>query len=225
LSPSGAQDHGGRLLNPLWRIEAMPLKSTFAAVAALTGVAAVSSAQAAETVRVRGTIVSLDGSTLTVKTREGPTSAVALATGWKVTGVAKASVEDIKPGDFVGIASLPTAAAGDGAIEVLIFPPAMKGTGEGSYPWDLKPKSTMTNATVTNAVKGVDGRTVTLSYSGGQEKKISIPEGIPIVTFGAATADDLKPGATVFVPAQRGDDGGLSAGRIVVGTNGVVPPM
>jgi hypothetical protein len=225
LSPSGAQDHGGRLLNPLWRIEAMPLKSTFAAVAALTGVAAVSSAQAAETVRVRGTIVSLDGSTLTVKTREGPTSAVALATGWKVTGVAKASVEDIKPGDFVGIASLPTAAAGDGAIEVLIFPPAMKGTGEGSYPWDLKPKSTMTNATVTNAVKDVDGRTVTLSYSGDQEKKISIPEGIPIVTFGAATADDLKPGATVFVPAQRGDDGGLSAGRIVVGTNGVVPPM
>jgi hypothetical protein len=101
----------------------------------------------------------------------------------------------------------------------------MKGTGEGSYPWDLKPKSTMTNATVTNAVKDVDGRTVTLSYSGGQEKKISIPEGIPIVTFGAATADDLKPGATVFVPAQRGDDGGLSAGRIVVGTNGVVPPM
>jgi hypothetical protein len=225
LSPSGAQDHGGRLLNPLWRIEAMHLKLTFAAVAALTGVAAVSSAQAAETVRVRGTIVSLDGSTLTVKTREGPTSAVALATGWKVTGVAKASVEDIKPGDFVGIASLPTAAAGEGAIEVLIFPPAMKGTGEGSYPWDLKPKSTMTNATVTNAVKDVDGRTVTLSYSGGQEKKISIPEGIPIVTFGAATADDLKPGATVFVPAQRGDDGGLSAGRIVVGTNGVVPPM
>jgi hypothetical protein len=225
LSPSGAQDHGGRLLNPLWRIEAMPLKSTFAAVAALTGVAAVSSAQAAETVRVRGTIVSLDGSTLTVKTREGPTSAVALATGWKVTGVAKASVEDIKPGDFVGIASLPTAAAGEGAIEVLIFPPALKGTGEGSYPWDLKPKSTMTNATVTNAVKDVDGRTVTLSYSGGQEKKISIPQGIPIVTFGAATADDLKPGATVFVPAQRGDDGGLSAGRIVVGTNGVVPPM
>jgi hypothetical protein len=225
LSPSGAQDHGGRLLNPLWRIEAMHLKLTFAAVAALTGVAAVSSAQAAETVRVRGTIVSLEGSTLTVKTREGPTSAVALATGWKVTGVAKASVEDIKPGDFVGIASLPIADAGDGAIEVLIFPPAMKGTGEGSYPWDLKPKSTMTNATVTNAVKDVDGRTVTLSYSGGQEKKISISEGIPIVTFGAATADDLKPGATVFVPAQRGDDGGLSAGRIVVGTNGAVPPM
>jgi hypothetical protein len=105
----------------------------------------------------------------------------------KVAGIAKASVEDIKAGDFVGIASLPTAAGGDGAVEVLVFPPAMKGTGEGSYPWDLKPKSSMTNATVTNAVKGVDGRTLDLSYSGGKEKKISIPDGIPIVTFGPAT--------------------------------------
>ena len=203
----------------------MHLKMTFAAVAALTGVAAVSSAQAAETVRVRGTIVSLEGSTLTVKTREGPTSALALKPGWKVTGVSKASVEDIKPGDFVGIASLPTAAGGDGAVEVLVFPPAMKGTGEGSYPWDLKPKSTMTNATVTNAVKDVDGRTLTLSYSGGQEKKIAIADGVPIVTFSPATEADLKPGATVFVPAQRGDDRALVTGFVVVGTNGVSPPM
>ena len=101
----------------------------------------------------------------------------------------------------------------------------MKGTGEGSYPWDLKPKSTMTNATVSNAVKDVDGRTVTLSYSGGQEKKIAIPDGTPIVTFAPATEADLKPGATVFVPAKRGADGALAAGFVVVGANGVVPPM
>jgi hypothetical protein len=174
---------------------------------------------------VRGAIVSLEGSMLTVKTREGPNAAVALKPGFKVAGVAKASLDDIKPGDFVGIASLPTAAGGDGAIEVLVFPPAMKGTGEGSYPWDLKPKSSMTNATVTNAVKGVDGRTVDLSYSGGREKRISIPDGVPIVTFGPATEADLKPGATVFIPAQRGADGALAAGFVAVGANGVNPPM
>jgi hypothetical protein len=195
------------------------------AVVTLLGIAALSPTQAAENVRVRGTIVGLDGSTLTVKTREGPNAMLTLKPGWKVAGVAKASVEDIKPGDFVGIASLPTAQGGDGAVEVLVFPPAMKGTGEGSYPWDLKPKSTMTNATVTNAVKSVDGRTLDLSYSGGKEKKISIPDGVPIVTFGPATEADLKPGATVFVPAQRGDDGGLAAGFVAVGTNGVDPPM
>jgi hypothetical protein len=109
---------------------------------------AVSPAPAAESVHVRGAVVSLDGSTLTVKTREGQNAAVALKPGFKVAGITKASVEDIKPGDFVGR-----------AVEVLVFPPSMKGTGEGSYPWDLKPKSTMTNATVANAVKGVEGRT------------------------------------------------------------------
>jgi hypothetical protein len=195
------------------------------AVAAFLGVTALSSAQAAENVRVRGTIVGLDGSTLTVKTREGPNATVMLKPGWKMAGVAKASVDDIKPGDFVGIASLPTAAGGDGAIEVLVFPPALKGTGEGNYPWDLKPKSSMTNATVTNAVKGVDGRTLDLSYSGGKEKKIAIPDGVPIVTFGPATEADLKPGAAVFVPAQKGDDGALGAGFVVVGNNGIDPPM
>ncbi len=202
----------------------MNLKLTPAVGLAFLGIAIISPAQAVENVRVRGTIVGLDGSTLTVKTREGPTSALALKPGWKVTGVAKASIEDIRPGDFVGIASLP-AAGGDGAIEVLVFPPAMKGTGEGSYPWDLKPKSSMTNATVTSAVRDVEGRTLTLSYSGGGEKKIAVADGVPIVTFGPATEADLKPGATVFVPAQRGDDGALATGFVVVGTNGVSPPM
>jgi hypothetical protein len=195
------------------------------AVAALLEMTALSPAQAAEMVHVRGAIVGLDGSTLTVKTREGPNAAVALKPGFKVAGIAKASVDDIKPGDFVGIASLPTAAGGDGAVEVLVFPPAMKGTGEGSYPWDLKPKSSMTNATVTNAVKGVEGRTLDLSYSGGKEKKISIPDGIPIVTFAPAPEGGLKPGAMVFVPAQKGDGGALAAGFVAVGANGVDPPM
>src|ERR1700727_1420598 len=195
------------------------------AVLAFLGSAPLFPTQAAETVRVRGTVVGLDGSTLTVKTREGPNAMLMLAPGWKMAGVAKASVEDIKPGDFVGIASLPTSTGGDGAIEVLVFPPALKGTGEGNYPWDLKPKSSMTNATVTNAVKGVDGRTLNLSYSGGKEKKIAIPDGGPIVTFAPATEADLKPGATVFVPAQKGDDGMLAAVFVVVGNSGIDPPM
>jgi len=200
--------------------------AVFGAVAVLSFVeiTEIRPAQAAENVRVRGTIVSLDGSTLTVKTREGPTAALALKSGWKVTGVAAASLGDIKPGDFVGVASLPRAAGGDGALEVLVFPAAMKGTGEGSYPWDLKPNSTMTNATVSNAVKEVDGRMLTLTFH-GQEKKISVADGTPIVTFAPATEADLKPGATVFVPAQRAADGALSTGFVVVGENGVAPPM
>jgi hypothetical protein len=196
---------------------------TAVAVVAVLSIAEVRSAQT-EDVRLRGKVLSLNGSTLWVKTREGTDEWVALRPGWKVTGVAPASLADIKPGDFVGIASLPKSSGGDGAIEVLVFPAALKGSGEGSYPWDLKPGSTMTNATVANAVKDIDGRTLTLAFKGG-EKTISVPEGIPIVTFARATEADLKPGAAVFVPSQRSSTGALASVFVVVGANGVAPPM
>lgn len=181
-------------------------------------------AQATVRVNVRGSILSLTGNTLKVKTRDGKTVDVGLADGWKIAGVTRAAITDIKPGDFVGIASVPKADGGDGALEVLIFPPAMKGTGEGSYGYDLKPNSSMTNATVANAVKGVDGHTVTVSYH-GKEKKINIPEGTPVVTIVEASTEDLKAGAMVFIPAAKDGAGALATNRIVVGTRGIVPPM
>ena len=191
-------------------------------------------ANAADNVRVRGTVSKFEGSTLTVKTREGDVEVIGLAPGWNVSGVAKASVDDIKAGDFVGIASVPTAEGGDGALEVVIFglrgvekniSGRSQGDGEGSRPWDLQPNSSMTNGTVANAVTGVEGRTVTLTYDDGQEKKISIPDGTPIVTSPRPRPQDLTPGATVFVPAERGADGALTSSRVVVGSNGVAPPM
>ncbi|GAA3093120.1 hypothetical protein GCM10010520_43830 [Rhizobium viscosum] len=188
------------------------------------GLSQAASAQENQRVRVRGTIESLNGDTLTVKTREGSDATVALKSGWKVSGIRNASVDDIKVGDFVGVASLPKGTGPDGAIEVLIFPAAMKGTREGSRPWDLQPNSSMTNATVSNAVKAVDGHTITLTYQ-GKEKTISIAEGTPIVTFAPATKDDLKPGAGVIVMAEKAADGSISAAQVAVGINGVIPPM
>lgn len=171
---------------------------------------------------VRGTVVSFSGNALKVKSREGKIVDVTLATGWQLSGVAQASLESIKPGDYVGIASMPNA-KGERALEVVIFPPALRGAGEGSYGWDLKPHSNMTNASVSDLVKGVNGRTVTLTYN-GQQKTITIPEQAPIVTFAPATNDDLKPGAVVFVSASMAD-GVLTGRNVVVGKNGVVPPM
>ena len=181
-------------------------------------------AAASKRVNVRGTIESVTDKSITVKTREGPDATVALGDGWVVGGVAKAKIDDIKQGDFVGITNVPKSEGVSSAVEVVIFPAALKGTGEGDRPWDLKPNSSMTNATVTNAVKEVDGRTLTVNYH-GTEKKITVPDGTPIVTLAQATKDDLKPGATVFISAERVSGGSLSTKRIVVGTNGVVPPM
>jgi hypothetical protein len=202
------------------RISASPLIA-----AALTALIATTAASgAAERIRVRGTIIGLNGQTLAVQTREGTPVDIALAEGWGVSGMARMAMADIKPGDFVGIASLPRDKGGDGALEVLVFPAAMKGTGEGSYGWDLKPNSTMTNATVAEVKKAEGEHTLTLSWQ-GKEKTIAIPEGTPIVTFASATPSDLKPGAVVFINGEKSDAGAISAKRVIVGTNGVVPPM
>ncbi|OWV90961.1 hypothetical protein ATY81_06455 [Rhizobium sp. R72] len=181
-------------------------------------------ALAQEAQRVRGAIESLNGNTLVVKTREGTDQTITLKPDWKVRGIKKASVDDIKPGDFVGVASLPKVDGGDSALEVLIFPAAMKGTGEGSRPWDLKPNSTMTNATVAKAVKAIDGHTITLTYQ-GKEKTISIADDTPIVTIAPAGKKDLIAGARVIVMGEKAADGTVSATNVTVGTNGAIPPM
>ena len=194
-----------------------------AAVLMMSGVG-LQAAQAADKIRVRGVVESLSGDTLKVKSREGKDVMIMLKSGWSVNGIVKADVSDIKPGDFVGIASMPTDSGVNGALEVLIFPAAMKGTGEGDYGWDLKPKSSMTNATVASAVTSVNGPTLTLTYKGG-EKKISIPPGTPVVTIAPATKADIKAGAGVIINGTTGSDSMVEADRDVVGINGVVPPM
>ncbi len=206
----------------------VPKLSRFFAIgltsALLVGTTLSTASAADDAVRVRGTVIALKGDQLQVQSREGKAVTVTLKKDWAVAAVAKASIGDIKTGDYVGIASLPKSEGGDGALEVLIFPPQLKGAGEGSFGWDLKPNSTMTNATVADAVKSVSGSTVTVNYH-GKEKKIAIPDGTPVVTLAPATVDDVKPGAVVFVSAEKGQGGALSAGRVIVGKNGVVPPM
>lgn len=202
----------------------MNLKSLAIVLGTISSVIGATQAWAADATRVRGTVVGVAGSTLTVKDRDGKTDAITLADGWKISGVAKASATDIKQGDFLGIASISKADGGSGALEVVIFPAALKGTGEGDRGWDLQPNSRMTNGTVADVTE-IEGHTVTLTYDNGQKKQIAIPQTTPIVTFATATPADLTPGAAVFVSAERGGDGKLTANRVVVGNHGIAPPM
>ena len=202
----------------------LALRLPVLALSALALSASLASAQDAQPSRVRGVIAAVDGSTLSVTSREGPVVTIAMKPDVGVRGITSANAADIKAGDYVGVASLPGEGGKAGALEVLIFPAAMKGAGEGSYPWDLQPNSTMTNATVSNAVESVSGRELTLTYPTGS-KQVTLPPNIPVVTFADATAADLKAGVPVFVPAQKAADGTLSTGNVVVGSQGVVPPM
>jgi hypothetical protein len=197
------------------------------AVAALAiAVANIAIASAQEpTVRVRGTIDGIDGQTMNVTARDGTKLTIKLADNLTVAGIVKASMSDIKAGSYVGVAALPQEDGSQRALEVLIFPEAMRGTAEGFRPWDLRPNSTMTNATVANLVVKTDAQTMTLKYKDG-EKTIVVPPGVPIVTYVPGDKSELKAGVKIFIAgAAKQPDGSLVAARIGVGRDGLTPPM
>ena len=176
-------------------------------------------------VRVRGTIDRVDGEVYIVKARGGGELKVKLAEKATVVALIKASLADIKQGDYVGVAGMPQADGSQKAVEIHIFPEAMRGTGEGHRPWDLMPNSTMTNATVAQMVKGVHGDEITLKYKDG-EKKIVVAPNTAIVTYVPADKSELKPGAKIFIAAaNKKEDGTLEAAAISVGRDGITPPM
>jgi hypothetical protein len=182
------------------------------------------SACADDVLRIRGTIENADGSTYVVKTRDGAEQKITLAPNAQVAGVVKASLADVKPGMFVGVTALPQPDGTQRALEVHIFPEKMRGTGEGHYPWDLQPNSSMTNGNIADAVTAVDGQTLTVKYKDG-EQTIFIPATTPIVTYVAGDQSDLKVGAKVFVVAAKQPDGTLQGRAWRAGRDGVTPPM
>ena len=173
--------------------------------------------------RLRGTIEKIDPTSMVIKERNGETMTLALADHLAVNEVLPLDPAAIQSGKFVGTAAMPAADGTLAALEVLVFPEAARGTGEGHSPWDLQPGSTMTNATVTAVTPVAKGRSMTLRYKDG-EKTIFVPEGIPVVTLQPGDRSLLVPGARVLVTAQN-RDGKPTALRITAGRNGFAPPM
>jgi len=180
-------------------------------------------AQSPQAQRVRGIVERLESNTLVVKSREGETVPIRLTDTWGASGIVKASLADIKQGTYIGTAAMPQRDGSLRALEVLIFPDAMRGLGEGHSAWDLLPDSTMTNATVAEAVEAVYVLTLTLTYK-GEQKTIVVPPNVPIVTLAPAQKTDVAAGAPVFISTQRQADGTLTANRVTVGL-GIAPPM
>jgi hypothetical protein len=174
--------------------------------------------------RLRGAIAEIDGKTATIATREGAQVPVKLADNWAVMLVSPLTVADIKQGSFVGVASLKGADGALNALEVLVFPEAARGSNEGHYPWDLQPESLMTTATVSTVASAGDGQTLTLTYKDGSQT-IRVKPGTPIVTFAPGDRSDAKVGAKVFLGAAKAADGSLTATRLLVGKDGLTPPM
>jgi hypothetical protein len=193
-----------------------------AAVLAAVGVSS-ASAQEPASVRVRGTIEAVNGPMLTIKTREGKDVKAKLDDKALIVAIVKASYADIKQGSFIGVTGMPQADGSQKCMEIHIFPEAMRGTGEGHRPWDLQPKSTMTNATV-EQVTAVGEHEIRLKYKDG-EKKIMVGPDCPVVSYVPGDKAELKPGAKIFISAATKEpDGTLLVPRINIGRD-TAPPM
>ncbi len=205
----------------------MSLRPYLRPLIALTMVAASSLlalAQQTSPSRVRGTIEGVDGATLMVKSRSGEDVKLTMTGNMRVVGIVKIALSEIKVGSFIGTTTVPGPDGGNNAVEVHVFPEDMRGTGEGSRPYDLKPNSSMTNATVAETVAGNDGHSLTIKYKDG-EKKVTVAPDTPVVTYVPANKSDLKPGAKVIAFMKKLPDGSFETNRVSVGRDGLTPPM
>jgi hypothetical protein len=201
------------------------LYSPLAAVAlVIVSLSAADAQQSPTPTKVRGEIESVSGDNLAVKSRSGQDVKLQLAPDIKVAGIASTALSDVKPGSFIGATTVPGPNGAHNAVEIHIFPEAMRGTGEGSREWDLGPNSTMTNATVDQSVASNDGSTLRVKYKGG-EKVITVTPKTQVVTYVPAEKSDLKPGAKIIAFGKTLPDGSFQTSRIAVGRDGITPPM
>ena len=175
-------------------------------------------------VRVAGTLDKVDGATLTIKGKDGETSAVTMAENAAIYGVEKRTVADIKPGDFVASGGVKGTDGQIHAVEVRIFPQSLRGTGEGQRPWSgVKSDGVMTNATVGTVSQSPAGGVVHVTYNGGQSEYTVGPD-VPVLAYVDADRALLKPGAAVLIFAQKQADGSLTTKRVTAEKDGVKPP-
>jgi hypothetical protein len=198
---------------------------TLLATAVVGGWLAMGVGFAAETPpqHIRGTLETVQDRMLSVKTARG-SEHIKLADDAKIFTVSPTDISAVKDGKFVGITSVEKAGKRV-AVEVHVFDDSLRGLGEGHYPWDLDSgPNMMTNANIAQVESVGSDRVLKLDYKGGTQN-IAVPADATIVLFTATTADQLQPNAKVFVIAKKQEDGSFVAPAIVVGKDGLKPPM
>ena len=175
--------------------------------------------------RIRGQIEKTDGSTLSLKTRDGSMLDIKVADDARVAALVKASLADIKNDSFIGVAGMPRPDGNIEAFSVHIFLPAQRGlVADRHFNWDAKPGSTMTNAYVESSVAEKDGQAVMVKFKEG-EKKIIVTPTTAITAVAPGNRDELKPGAQIIIMASdKQPDGSVLAKTLYVGRS-LTPAM
>jgi hypothetical protein len=178
-------------------------------------------AQAGSPVRINATVVDVQPGRVTVRDASGATLPVILPAGTRYGTQVERSLADIKPGAFVGSAAMRHRDGTLHAQEVHIFPPEMRGTGEGHRPMDL-PDQTMTNAAVDGVAEVSGGRVLVMRYPGG-EQRIEVGPDVRVVGLVPGDASLLKPGIAVTIRATKAPDGSITAIAVQAERDGVKP--
>lgn len=173
--------------------------------------------------RIRGIVTKVVGTYVWIATRQGRTVTVAVPAEAAISLVVPASIADVRLGSYVGTAALRQPDGTLRALEVHLFPASLHGMGQGQHPWDLQPGSTMT-AGIVRQIDGSPARRLTVQYLGGAQVVV-VPPGVPVVTYRDGDASLLVPGAHVVAAAAPSTGGVLRASRVVVGADGMTPPM
>ena len=168
--------------------------------------------------------ISADGASLGVRTRAGEAQTIHLNPKTQFVLVVPSTLSNVKPGAFIGVAAMPGEGSELKAMEVHIFPEAMRGAGEGFRPFDLAPKSSMTNGNLSARVDAATGPKLTVTYKGGEQTIVVDPK-TPIVALEPGAKTDLKPGAAIIARGPKQADGSILAGFVLIGKDGLVPPM
>jgi hypothetical protein len=180
-------------------------------------------AQESSPIRLRGTVQDFADPNLVILERSGKVITVVVPDETGIVEVIPTDIALVQPGTFIGTATVPRADGKLVSLEVVVFPEFARGAGEGHFPWDLEPESTMTNATVAELARSSDGRILRLRYKDG-DKTVIVPDGVPVVTLRPGNRLMIVPGAKLFAVAeQRGDQ--YIAMRLLVGRNRLQPPM
>jgi hypothetical protein len=206
------------------KLSSVATTMTVVGLLGLTGIHIAQAQTAPKSTRIRGEIVSLSGDNLVVHRNSGGTVTIVLAADAKVGAFKRMKLSDIEAGSYIGTAAMTGVDGKMTATEVHVFPPEARGTGDGHRPFDLGPKSTMTNGNVDSVLKGRTGNVLQISYKGGVSD-VTVPPNVPVVGFILATRADLSAGKKVLVTATQAADEAYSSKQVMVEKDGVAPPM
>lgn len=172
--------------------------------------------------RIRGTVTSVAGDVLVVHATNDSDVTFQLApdTGYRADTVA--SVDAIKPGSLLAIVSRGPADK-QVAVAVRAMAPGMP-LRQAILPWDLMPDSTMTNASVAGQSVSAGGHAMTLK-SNDQTVEMSIAPDAVIATEATGDRTQLTPGSKVTIFAVPGTGSAMAARVVIIGLDGLVPPV